>query len=156
MTKSESNRQRYIKDPQMKQRIAGKLKGNQHTKGMHWKVKDISNYKGLPQSFKKGHPATNKGGYKVKDTSKMGHDTKGEKNGMWKGGLKSLKYKEQVAGRKKPKQCEVCGAIARICFDHNHKTGEFRGWICYRCNVALGMAQDKVEILKLLIKYLEK
>lgn len=45
-TKSESNKQRYIKDPQIKLRIAKKLKGNQHTLGKHWKVKDTSKYLG--------------------------------------------------------------------------------------------------------------
>lgn len=63
---------------------------------------------------------------------------------------------EKIAGRKKPEQCEVCGAFGRIVFDHDHKTGEFRGWICNRCNVALGMANDNIEILELLIKYLKQ
>lgn len=81
--------------------------------------------------------------------------------GVYKGGVSSLIYKEKLAGRKKPGFCEVCG-ISRnelkkdLCFDHDHKTGKFRGWICHRCNVALGMVKDKVEILELLIKYLKK
>jgi hypothetical protein len=38
--------------------------------------------------------------------------------------------------------------------DHCHKTGEIRGLLCHKCNVALGMVQDSVEHLERLIAYL--
>lgn len=63
---------------------------------------------------------------------------------------------EKLVGRKKPKQCEICGAMGRICFDHNHETGKFRGWICTRCNLALGLVKDNIEVLIEMIKYLKK
>ena len=111
--------------------------GNHNTKGKHWKIKD---------------------------TSKMKGHTK-ENSTRWKGGLNEYKkrhkqkYKERrekLAGRKKPKQCEVCGAFGRICFDHVHDTGKFRGWICNRCNSALGFVKDSPELLRRLADYLEK
>jgi len=40
--------------------------------------------------------------------------------------------------------------------DHCHKTGEFRGWLCYPCNISLGMLQDDVVIISRAIVYLEK
>lgn len=83
----------------------------------------------------------------------------GCKNPAWKGGDVSH-YWAKHAPRPKPEQCEVCGAFGNdtkkgIVYDHNHNTGKFRGWICLRCNVALGMVKDNIEILQNLIKYLE-
>lgn len=81
-----------------------------------------------------------------------------EKNPNWRGDLTRL---ERLAGRKKPNYCEICGVLGSdfkkgLCFDHDHNTGEFRGWICTKCNTGLGMANDDVKILKLWINYLNK
>lgn len=56
----------------------------------------------------------------------------------------------------KPNICSVCGSPGRICFDHNHKTGKFRGWLCSGCNLALGNVRDSPETLRKLADYLEK
>lgn len=82
----------------------------------------------------------------------------GENNPRWKGGLKKLKrsgaYKEVLAGRPRSKYCEICGVIGPVCFDHDHKTGKFRGWICKKCNWALGLACDNIKVLQAMIDYL--
>lgn len=65
---------------------------------------------------------------------------------------------EKKAGRKKPKYCDVCkkAALGRAMhFDHCHKSGHFRGWLCYGCNAALGYAYDSPKILRKLASYLE-
>lgn len=62
---------------------------------------------------------------------------------------------EKLAGRPKPKTCEVCNNKGRICFDHCHDNNKFRGWICDPCNIILGKARDNPEILEALIKYLK-
>ena len=84
---------------------------------------------------------------------------KGKNNPRYIDGLtqkeRELKNKEKIAGRKKPEQCEVCGAFGRICFDHNHETGNFRGWICQRCNTVLGFVKDDSELLTKLSKFLK-
>ena len=63
---------------------------------------------------------------------------------------------EKLAGRPRPIICEIpnCGSTKKICFDHDHKTNEFRGWICDNCNKALGHVKDRIEILENLIVYL--
>lgn len=38
--------------------------------------------------------------------------------------------------------------------DHCHETGEFRGWLCHKCNRALGGFDDNVLNLQRAIKYL--
>ena len=77
-------------------------------------------------------------------------------NPNWKGRGTTVKSREILAGRKKPEQCEVCGAIGIICFDHDHETGRFRGWICHRCNAVLGFVKDNGELLVMLKDYLIK
>lgn len=41
------------------------------------------------------------------------------------------------------------------CLDHDHATGLPRGLLCNRCNRTLGHAQDSVERLLALVKYLQ-
>jgi hypothetical protein len=66
----------------------------------------------------------------------------------------------RLAGRPKPDACDVCGSNEKykhigICFDHDHLTGQFRGWLCAKCNLALGLVDDSPERLKKLAEYLE-
>ena len=52
--------------------------------------------------------------------------------------------------RPAPAVCELCGqapGIRALGLDHCHESGEFRGWLCGRCNVALGMIGDNRETL---------
>lgn len=46
--------------------------------------------------------------------------------------------------------CHLCGVSEleldkRLCVDHDHQTGEFRGWLCWDCNVGLGKLKDNIE-----------
>lgn len=62
----------------------------------------------------------------------------------------------KAGGRHKPTFCYVCDdGEGKIVFDHCHKTGTFRGWICWRCNIILGHAKDQPHILRALAHYLE-
>ena len=40
--------------------------------------------------------------------------------------------------------------------DHDHITGEYRGWICQYCNTALSRVFDDVNTLRNMIDYLER
>ena len=64
--------------------------------------------------------------------------------------------RERLAGKEIKNNCEICGSNKKICFDHDHITGKFRGWICRKCNTALGMVNDDKELLLKLVAYLEK
>ena len=56
--------------------------------------------------------------------------------------------------------CPGCGRHQsqlkrKLCLDHDHKTGKFRGLLCNRCNFAAGDGKEHIQILKNLVKYLE-
>jgi hypothetical protein len=56
-----------------------------------------------------------------------------------------------------PKLCEMCNQPSKhaLCLDHDHETGFFRGWICSRCNRALGMLGDNLAGVMRAVKYLQ-
>jgi hypothetical protein len=67
--------------------------------------------------------------------------------------------------REIPKVCECChrpeivkykNEIKSLALDHNHSTNEFRGWLCNKCNVMIGYADDSEERLLLGVEYLRK
>lgn len=54
-------------------------------------------------------------------------------------------------------ECEnpTCERTDSIHVDHDHKTGEFRGFLCVGCNIALGHLQESRVKAEGLIKYME-
>ena len=40
--------------------------------------------------------------------------------------------------------------------DHDHETGEFRGWLCKKCNTGMGALGDNLESLLRAVQYLAK
>lgn len=71
---------------------------------------------------------------------------------------------ERMMGRPKSETCEICNTAATgkgrsgnsICFDHDHKTGKPRGWICSGCNKAIGLVKEDIGRLNAIISYLER
>jgi hypothetical protein len=62
--------------------------------------------------------------------------------------------------------CDCCGrppntsgkgsGIKSLCFDHDHETGEFRGWLCNDCNASIGKLGDNLEGLMKAVAYLKR
>ncbi len=79
--------------------------------------------------------------------------------------LKTIK--QSVAPPPKDYRCPICNRLEQEarghniknrqiwCADHNHETGQFRNWICHKCNLGLGNFADNKERLQAAIKYLE-
>jgi hypothetical protein len=54
-----------------------------------------------------------------------------------------------------PKVCECCGKESnKIVCDHDHVTGNFRGWLCDPCNRSIGQLGDNLEGLINAVFYL--
>lgn len=55
-------------------------------------------------------------------------------------------------------KCPICtkDITKNPSVDHNHKTGEIRGLICNKCNLAIGNAEDSPDRLRRMADYLEK
>jgi hypothetical protein len=68
---------------------------------------------------------------------------------------RTLRRNTKLAGRAPPKRCELCQQIRKLRFDHDHRTGKFRGWICHTCNVGLGQLGDTVQGLQKGVAYLK-
>ena len=70
-------------------------------------------------------------------------------------GLTREEYDEMAA-----RGCAICGGPpngrGRYAFDHDHKTGKFRGLLCVGCNVSLGCFRDDVALLEAALFYLKK
>jgi hypothetical protein len=57
----------------------------------------------------------------------------------------------------KPKACQCCCNVTdHFVLDHDHKTGDFRGWLCRNCNQGIGKLGDNIEGLQKAISYLSK
>lgn len=68
-------------------------------------------------------------------------------------------YGLPVPTRPEPEMCECCGrkpGARGMHLDHDHRTGEFRGWLCHHCNVGIGNLGDSMAGLQMAMKYLRR
>lgn len=60
--------------------------------------------------------------------------------------------------RPRPDRCDCCGGPPPhdrgLALDHCHETGEFRGWLCTKCNVAIGGLGDNLHGVLRAVSYL--
>ena len=56
--------------------------------------------------------------------------------------------------------CAICSRMSlngrTLDVDHNHNTGQVRGLLCPKCNMAMGLLGENIDIFKKTIAYLEK
>lgn len=64
-------------------------------------------------------------------------------------GVSRVQWEEMIAGG-----CELCGSDKDCRMDHNHETGEFRGVLCHRCNIGIGVFRDSPGLLEAAVRYL--
>lgn len=65
--------------------------------------------------------------------------------------------------RPMPERCECCGGLPTgrgddpvLNLDHDHKTGKFRGWLCTRCNLGIGLLDDSQKGLVFALMYIRR
>lgn len=57
--------------------------------------------------------------------------------------------------------CPICtktsiGGVSKHVLDHNHQTGQVRGYLCESCNTGIGRFDDNVELVKNAITWLNQ
>lgn len=57
-----------------------------------------------------------------------------------------------------PSVCECCGkpCFRELNLDHDHTNGQFRGWLCAKCNTGIGKLGDSIEGLERALAYLKR
>ena len=55
-----------------------------------------------------------------------------------------------------PQQCMNCKRAVPLACDHDHQSGEYRGWLCKNCNTGLGLLGDNIQGLRRMLAYLER
>jgi hypothetical protein len=70
--------------------------------------------------------------------------------------LKALRYgiDEQTLIIGLSSKCKICEVVDAEVVDHDHNTGEVRGFLCSNCNKGLGFFKDSPTSLKNAINYL--
>lgn len=61
--------------------------------------------------------------------------------------------------REMPELCECCGnsqGERALSLDHCHETGQFRGWLCHKCNTGIGMLGDSLTTVSKAVEYLKR
>jgi hypothetical protein len=61
-----------------------------------------------------------------------------------------------ICGAKEDGSRYVSGVDRRMSVDHCHETGRVRGILCNRCNRAIGLLKDNVQLLERAIGYLKE
>lgn len=58
--------------------------------------------------------------------------------------------------QKTEEECKGLGGVkvGTWCLDHDHESGDFRGWLCHSCNRNIGNFKDNISILENAIEYL--
>lgn len=85
-----------------------------------------------------------------------------KKNAVWINLRRlGLDKKHEELVKKHHGLCDICGGPPdgrwkRLCIDHCHKTGRFRGLLCFKCNRAIGYFKDSPKLLRKAAAYLEK
>lgn len=75
-------------------------------------------------------------------------------------GRERLRRGLPLAERPEPDTCECCGGPptgkGSLHLDHDAVSGKFRGWLCSKCNQALGLLGDNLSGVLDAVAYLER
>jgi hypothetical protein len=88
------------------------------------------------------------------------YKTKGRRNHLLKTyGVTTEWYNQQL--QKQGGCCGICGSpepLGRGAWhvDHDHKTNKLRGLLCSNCNLLIGLAKERIEVLQKAMEWLRE
>mgnify|MGYP003988373795 FL=1 len=91
--------------------------------------------------------------FKTDNSSKAMRDWKTKHQVFKRYGCSVAEYKQRMLTSD---CCEVCGKKDNLCYDHDHKTMEFRGVLCRGCNRSIGQLGDTRKDIDKVMNYLDK
>lgn len=71
----------------------------------------------------------------------------------WTGGRAAAEARRRKEQR--GPECEICHTTEKLCWDHNHQTGNYRGTLCDVCNRVLGFFKDDPSRFEAAFEYLK-
>jgi len=97
----------------------------------------------------------------------MPHNNSDKKKLAYRSWKANLKYRYGLTAEEYDKKlfdqsglCAICQSPPdgnrRLDVDHNHATNKVRSLLCMKCNVLLGMFDDKIEVSQRVVEYLKR
>lgn len=87
--------------------------------------------------------------HRIRSKEKYHRNPRKQKDRIYK-----KKYGVSLNRFEKARRCSLCKQKRKLVPDHNHETGEYRGPLCYRCNLAISQAEKYAGWLKKVAEYL--
>jgi uncharacterized membrane protein YvbJ len=133
----------------------GKLKENEEFAKHHWCRKCAKEYNRNRKVTKRAQLNKNKNEW-AKKNPKLRHKGQSKSKYSITGEQYDAIYSDLCAVCGKPETDKRNGKIRMLSIDHNHDTGKIRGMLCGKCNKALGLLDENIDILLSMIKYIAK
>lgn len=160
----------YVASDKQKQVARETMKGNKFCLGKHWKLTEVTKNKQRKSKIGKKNPNYNNHSSHTKEwnkkismanTGKKASEETKRKIATAKTKDWNSLHKLKLTAPPKKDRCDICNTPEselkrKLHYDHDHKTGKFRGWLCMSCNLGLGHAKDNIEILLAMVEYLKK
>lgn len=74
-----------------------------------------------------------------------------------KGVVLTVEQKQEIKDKLNTGICEICHEqvpFTKLCVDHDHHTLQYRGVICDKCNMVLGIFKDQPAVAQSMINYM--
>ena len=113
--------------------------------------------------YQKQYREKNRNLLNAMDRARSTSDSYFDRNLKSKYGITRQDYDQMLAAQKglcaicsEPESRKIRGRVTRLMVDHNHITKQIRKLLCGRCNTALGMMRERMDLLENMIAYLEE
>jgi Recombination endonuclease VII len=152
---TQSNYERFVKPWRARHAAAGTLRTKRAEEARNWRAAHPDLSKEIKARHRMLHLVEIRKADAARQKKRRKADPERQRQLVAKYKQRLEEKREEIAGRPRATQCDICALPGKTVFDHDHETGAFRGWICDRCNKVLGLVYDNPELLCRLAYYLD-